>query len=244
MHAEHRRGLFFLVGLSAMGWILILWSAANMSSPLVSLMMPMDANWGLIEIMAVWLMWAVMMGAMMLPSAIPMLMVHRRVATQKDPGRTNTHHFFLVGYIVTWSLFSAAAAAAQWGFQRADILSHMLILQDHLVSGFILIAAGVFQFTSLKSVCLKICRTPIGFLQTNWQPGRAGAFRMGLHHGKCCIGCCWALMMVLFVGGVMNLTIIAALSSIVLLEKLMPRGDLIARVGGTALIAWGLTLLF
>lgn len=239
---EQRSGLFFLVGLSALGWGLIFWSAANMSSPLVSLMMPMDANWGFSEIVAVWLMWAVMMGAMMLPSAIPMLMVHQRVATKKDPGCTNSHHFFLIGYIVTWTLFSAVAAAMQWGFQRADVLSHMLKLQDHFVAGFILIAVGVFQFTSIKSACLKSCRTPIGFLLTNWQPGRAGAFYMGLQHGKYCIGCCWALMMVLFVGGVMNLTTIAALSSIVLLEKLMPRGDLIARLGGAALIAWGLTL--
>jgi predicted metal-binding membrane protein len=241
--AEQRSGLYFLIGLSALGWSLILWSVANMSSPLVSLMMPMDANWGLSEIMAVWLMWAVMMGTMMLPSALPMLMVHRRVATKKDPANTNTHHFFLVGYIVTWTLFSAAAAAVQWAFQCADILSHMLMLQDHSVAGFILIAVGVFQFSSIKSVCLKSCRTPIGFLLTNWQPGRAGAFHMGLQHGKYCLGCCWALMMVLFVGGVMNLTTIAALSSIVLLEKLMPRGDLIARLGGSALIAWGLTLL-
>ena len=242
-NAELRSGLLFLGGLSALGWSLILWSVANMSSPLVSLMMPMDGNWSLSEIMAVWLMWAVMMGAMMLPSAIPMLMVHRRVATKKDPGSTNSHHLFLGGYIVTWTLFSAAAAAAQWAFQRADILSHMLILQDRSVAGFILFAVGFFQFSSIKSVCLKSCRAPIGFLVTNWQPGRAGAFHMGLQHGKYCIGCCWALMMVLFVGGVMNLTTIAALSSIVLLEKLMPRGDLIARLGGAALIAWGLTLL-
>ena len=179
-NAELRSGLLFLGGLSALGWSLILWSVANMSSPLVSLMMPMDANWGLSEMMAVWLMWAVMMGAMMLPSAIPLLMVHRRVATKKDTGSTNTHHYFLVGYIVTWTLFSAAATATQWGFQRADILSHMLMLQDRSVAGFILIAVGVFQFSSIKSVCLKSCRAPIGFLLTNWQPGRSGAFHMGL----------------------------------------------------------------
>jgi len=240
---EQANGVFFLVGLSAVGWCLIIWSVANMSSPLVSLMMPMQVNWGLGEIMAVWLMWAVMMGAMMLPSAIPMLIVHRRFAAKNDPGTSNAHHWFLLAYILTWSLFSAAAAAAQWGFQHAGVLSPMLRLQNHAVSGVILIAAGIFQFTPLKAVCLNKCRTPLGLMLTDWRPGRRGAFRMGLKHGKYCIGCCWALMVVLFVGGVMSLTTIAVLSSIVLIEKLMPRGELIAKLGGAMLIAWGLSLI-
>jgi predicted metal-binding membrane protein len=119
----------------------------------------------------------------------------------------------------------------------------MLRLQDQSIAGGFLIAAGIFQFTAIKTACLSKCRTPIGFLLTDWRPGRAGALRMGLKHGKYCVGCCWALMMVLFVGGVMSLTTIAALSSIVLFEKLMPRGDLIAKLGGAFLIAWGLFLL-
>jgi predicted metal-binding membrane protein len=240
---KQRNGVFFLVGLSALGWLLIFWSSENMSSPVVSMMMPMDVNWGLSEIVAVWIMWAVMMGAMMLPSAMPMLVVHRRVAAKRDPGATNSNTWFLIGYVLTWTLFSAVAAAAQWGFQRGGGLSPMLRLQDQSIAGGFLIAAGIFQFTAIKTACLSKCRTPIGFLLTDWRPGRAGALRMGLKHGKYCVGCCWALMMVLFVGGVMSLTTIAALSSIVLFEKLMPRGDLIAKLGGAFLIAWGLFLL-
>lgn len=240
---EQRNGALFLVGLAALGWILIFWSLANMSSPLVALTMPMDPTWALSEIIAVWLMWAVMMGAMMLPSAIPMLMVHRRVAAKKDPKTTDSHRWFLLGYLVGWVLFSAAAAAVQWGLQSAEVLSHMLRLRDPMTAGCILMAAGIFQFTPIKAACLNKCRTPIGFLLTEWRPRRAGAFRMGLKHGKYCIGCCWALMMILFVGGVMSLTTIAALSSLVLIEKLMPRGDIIAKLGGVLLFLWGLSLI-
>ena len=240
---EQRNGLIFLVGLSLLGWVLILWSLANMSSPLVSLTMPLDTTWSLNEIIAVWLMWAVMMGAMMLPSAIPMLLVHRRVADQRDPMTAHADRWFLCGYLFGWSLYSAAAAAAQWGFQRADVLSHMLVLREPTLAGTVLIAAGLFQFTSIKSACLNKCRTPIGFVLTEWRSGRRGAFWMGLSHGKYCIGCCWALMAVLFVGGVMNLLSIAALSTIVLFEKLAPRGELVAKIGGAILILWGLVVI-
>ena len=241
--AEQRNGVFFLVGLAALGWFLIFWSVANMSSPFVALMMPMDTTWTLNEIIAVWLMWAVMMGAMMLPSAIPMLMVHRRVAAKKDPTVKDSHHWFLAGYLLCWAVFSAAAAAVQWGFQSADVLSHMLRIRDPVVAGGILIAAGLFQFTSIKAACLHKCRTPIGFLLTDWRSGRSGALLMGLNHGRFCIGCCWALMMVLFVGGVMSLATIAALSSIVLFEKLMPRGEMISKIGGVLLILWGFSMI-
>jgi predicted metal-binding membrane protein len=242
-NADQRIGLLFLVGLAALGWLIIIWSMANMSSPLVALTMPKDATWSLSEIIAVWLMWTVMMGAMMLPSAIPMLVVHRRVAARKDPTTKNAHRWFLLGYLVGWTLFSVAAAVAQWGFQEVEILSHMLRLRNPVVAGSIFIAAGFFQFTPIKATCLQKCRTPIGFLLTEWRSGRTGALRMGLSHGKYCIGCCWALMMVLFVGGVMSLTTIATLASIVLLEKLMPRGDLIAKLGGFILILCGVFLL-
>jgi predicted metal-binding membrane protein len=242
--AAQRNGFAVLLGLIVVGWFLILWSAANMSSPLVSLTMPMSAKWSLAEVVAVSLMWAVMMGAMMMPSAIPMLTVHRRIAARKNAGSASSNRWFLVGYLCTWAMFSVVAAVIQWAFQRADLLSHMLRLQTPLASGSILLAAGVFQFTPLKAVCLRRCRTPLGFLITDWRPGRAGAFTMGLKHGTYCVGCCWALMLILFVGGVMSLATIAALSTFVFLEKLMPRGDLLARIGGGALIALGLALMF
>ena len=241
--AEMRNGVATLVVLSVIGWGLVLWSVANMSSPLVSLMMPMDWHWAFTQIIAVWLMWAVMMGAMMLPSAIPMMSIHRRIAAKRDPETHNASRWFLIAYLLTWSVFSVAAAGLQWSFQRADILSHMLRIHGAFVGGGILIAAGIFQLTPIKAACLYKCRTPMGFLLTDWHPGRVGAFQMGLKHGQYCIGCCWALMMVLFVGGVMSLTTIAVLSGIVAIEKLAPRGEQISKIGGGLLIVWGLWLI-
>ena len=241
---EMRNGAITLVALSVLGWVLIFWSVANMSSPVVALMMPVDAQWAPREIIAVWLMWAVMMGAMMLPSAIPMMLVHRRVAVKRDPEFPNSHRWFLAAYLLTWALFSVAASFLQWSFQRADVLSHMLRIQGSLACGGILVAAGIFQLTPLKAACLHRCRTPLGFLLTDWRAGHAGAFQMGLRHGQFCIGCCWALMMVLFVGGVMSLTTIAVLSGIVAIEKLAARGEAISKLGGVLLIVWGLWLIF
>ncbi len=242
--ADIRNGLATLIVLSIAGWGLIFWSAANMSSPLISLMMPMTSDWAVREVVAVWLMWAVMMGAMMLPSAIPMLVVHRRIAAKRYPETPHANRWFLAAYLLTWAVFSVAATTLQWSFQRADVLSHMLRLQGAVIGGGILVAAGVFQLTPLKATCLRKCRTPFGFLLSNWSAGRGGAFQMGLKHGYSCIGCCWALTMVLFVGGVMSLTTIAFLSGVVALEKLAPRGEQIARLGGGLLLAWGLWLIF
>lgn len=240
---DYRQALISLCLLAGLGWALIFWSLSNMSSPLVALTMPADSFWSVREIVAVWLMWAVMMGAMMLPSALPILAVHRKIARHRDPATPGASRWFVAGYLMGWALFSAAAAAAQWGLQQAGILSHMLRLESPAVSAAILISAGAFQFTSLKTACLNKCRTPMGFILTEWRPGRSGAFRMGISHGKYCIGCCWALMLVLFVGGVMNLTVIAVLTTIVLAEKVLPRGDITARIGGLVLILWGLALI-
>jgi len=244
IQSDMRNGLVMLATLSVIGWGLILWSIANMSSPLVSLMMPMTSYWTVNEVIAVWLMWAVMMGAMMLPSAVPMIVIHRQVAAKRDHETINASRWFLAGYLVTWALFSAVATVLQWMFQSAEVLSHMLKIQGALIGGSILVAAGLFQLTPLKAMCLHKCRTPIGFLLTNWRTGRKGAFQMGVRHGQYCVGCCWALMMVLFVGGVMNLTAIAVLSGIVALEKLASRGEQIAKLGGGLLIGWGLWLIF
>ena len=145
-----RNGVAALVVLSLIGWGLILWSSTNMSSPLINLMMPMNSRWEYKEIVAVWLMWAVMMGAMMLPSAIPMVVIHRRVAAKRDPETRSASRWFLIAYLLTWVLFSMAATALQWSFQWADVLSHMLKIHKPAVGGGILIAAGIFQLSPLK----------------------------------------------------------------------------------------------
>jgi len=237
------KGQGMLVALSLIGWGLILWSIANMSSPVVTLMMPMTAAWALPESVAVFLMWAVMMGAMMLPSAGPALRAYGRVAADHRPAKPGGGHWFLAGYLLAWTGFSLAATVLHWGFLRADILSPMGKLQDDFVAGGVLLVAGVFQLTPPKIAFLAHCRRPDAACQAGWRAGRNGALRMGLDQGLCCIGCCWAMMLVLFVGGVMSLTIIAILTVAVAVEKLAPRGVLLARLGSLPLIAWGLWLI-
>lgn len=238
-----RNGAVTLVALSAVGWALIIWSAANTSSSVVALMMPMSAEWAFREVIVVWLMWAVMMGAMMIPSAIPMLVIHGRISAKRCPETPTANRWFLAAYLIAWAAFCIAATCLQWGFQRTEVLSHALKLQGPLIGSSLLVAAGIFQLSPLKDACLQKCRTPMGFLLTDWRSGRAGAFQMGLKHGRYCIGCCWALMTVLFVMGVMNLTTIAVLSGIVALEKLAPNGRLIAKLGGIAMIIWAVWLV-
>lgn len=228
------------IALSLIGWTALVWAVGNMSAPLVALTMPMDTAWSIAEGIAVWIMWSVMMMAMMLPSAIPMLSAHRRLAAQRDPQAPDGILWFLAGYLLVWTLFSLAATGLQWGFHRADVLSHMLRLESALVGGGILIAAGVFQLTPRKAACLQKCRMPAEFLLSDWRPGRIGAARMGLNHGKHCVVCCSGLMMLLFVGGVMSLANIVVLTAIVAIEKLAPKGREIAQLVGIVLVALGL----
>ncbi|NIA70932.1 DUF2182 domain-containing protein [Pelagibius litoralis] len=240
-----RNGALLLAGLLTAGWGLTLWSITHMDAPLVRLMMPLQSAWSAQEVFLVWLMWAVMMGAMMLPSAVPMILIHRRVAGSRQASKAaaTASLWFIFAYLMVWSCFSAAAAASQWGLQSAGLLSPMLVIREPWLAGCVLIAAGVVQWTPLKQVCLKKCRTPIGFLITEWRKGRLGALIMGTKHGAYCVGCCWALMALLFVLGVMNLAAILALTSIVAIEKLAPFGERLGQWSGAGLVAWGIWLL-
>lgn len=231
------------VALSLVGWGLILWAIDNMASPTVALMMPMRPAWTTGEAVAVFLMWAVMMAAMMLPSAIPTLATHRRLQAAGAPKAQSAGAMFLAGYLLAWTLFSLAASVLQWGFQQAGILSPMVKLQSGLVGGCILLLAGACQFSRLKTASLTHCRTPDAAMRATWRAGHSGALRLGWREGLCCIGCCWALMLVLFVGGVMSLTAISVLTLAVAVEKLAPQGVLLARSGGILLIGWGLWLI-
>lgn len=230
-----------LIGLAAIGWILVVWSTTHMKSPVVKLMMPMEASWSMLEVVSVWLMWAVMMGAMMLPSAMPMILIHRRISAargqEKDGYSANA--WFGFTYLVAWIGYSAVATLVQWSLQSASVLSSMLFVQNNWISGGIVIATGIFQLTPLKNACLNKCRTPIGFLMTEWRSGRRGAVVMGALHGGYCLACCWALMALLFVFGVMNLIVIATLATIVAIEKLVPFGDHLGRYVGILLIGLG-----
>jgi len=187
------------------------------------------------------LMWTVMMVAMMLPTASPMIVtfatVNRRRATSETPPVPTA--VFLTGYLVAWSAFSLLAAGAQWGLQRAALLAPTTLEAAPRVGGVLLLAAGIYQFTPLKRVCLARCQSPVGFVLTEWREGPRGAFIMGLRHGAFCVGCCWALMALLFVAGVMNLLWVAALAALVLAEKLVPSERLMSWTAGALLLAWG-----
>jgi predicted metal-binding membrane protein len=186
-------------------------------------------------------MWWVMMVAMMLPSAAPMVLlfalVNRKQRTQGAPFVSTG--VFAAGYIVAWGGFSVLAASLQWGLERAALLSTMMASTSALFGGILLIAAGIYQLTPLKQACLKHCRGPVQFITHHWRPGSFGAFRMGLEHGLFCLGCCWFLMGLLFVGGVMNLYWIVGLAIFVLLEKTIPAGHWLGWLTGVGLIVWG-----
>jgi predicted metal-binding membrane protein len=191
------------------------------------------------------LMWAGMMVAMMLPSATPMILtfaaVSRNRRQQEKPYVPVT--IFVAGYVVIWTAFSLVAAIAQWFLHRQALLSPAMVTRSAWLGGILLLAAGVFQFTPLKHACLVQCRAPFEFIMTRWREGAGGAFRMGLEHGLFCAGCCWALMGLLFFAGVMNIFWIAALSLLVGLEKLLPRGLWLSSATGVILTAWGAWLI-
>ncbi len=205
----------------------------------------LDNSWGTPDFLLMFFMWAVMMVGMMLPSAGPMILafagINRRRRQQGSPYVPTG--IFLAGYLLVWAGFSAVATLAQWGLVQAALLSPMMASASPALGGVLLLAAGLFQLSPLKNVCLRHCRTPMGFVTNDWRDGRPGALYMGLHHGSYCLGCCWALMGLLFLLGVMNLLWIAALAAFVLVEKVAPAGVWIGRIAGVGLLAWGLWLL-
>jgi predicted metal-binding membrane protein len=186
-------------------------------------------------------MWAVMMVAMMLPSAAPTILlfagVSRRRRLQGRPAVPAA--VFTLGYLLVWMLYAAAAATAQWELHRLALLSPAMASASPLLGGGLLVAAGVYQWMPLKGACLSHCRSPLGFFSTEWREGAWGALLMGMRHGSFCVGCCWLLMALLFVAGVMNLLWVAAIAGFVLLEKLLPGGARLGKAVGVLLILWG-----
>jgi predicted metal-binding membrane protein len=202
-------------------------------------------EWGPATILLLFVMWTVMMVAMMVPSAAPMILafltVNQRRQAAARPLVPVT--IFLLGYLAVWTAFSAVATLAEWGLHQAALLSTTMTATSTALNGGLLIAAGVFQWTPLKGACLKGCRSPLSFLMSEWREGTAGAFVMGLHHGTYCVGCCWVLMALLFVAGVMNLFWVAGIALFVMAEKILAKGELIAHVAGVALVIAGAALM-
>lgn len=229
----------------ALAWAYLLAGAGMSMHEMDGMLMPMRTEpWTPGYAGLVLVMWAVMMAAMMLPSAAPMILLYGVIARRRcGGGEPASSAAFMLGYVGVWGAYSAAAAGLQYGLEEAALLSPMMQTTSIAFAGAVLIAAGVYQWTPLKQSCLRKCRSPLEFLATEWREGRRGAFVMGLRHGSYCVGCCWMLMLLLFVGGVMNLAWIIGLALFVLSEKLAPAGHWLGRAAGLGLIAWGAATL-
>lgn len=224
-----------LTGITLLAWLYL--GSLDMSSMAVMKI----RSWSAEYFLMMFLMWAIMMVGMMLPSVAPTVLIFaavaRKSAAQGNPAAPTGA--FVGGYLVIWILFSLLATTAQWELDRAALLSPMMVANSASLGAGLLVAAGVYQWLPIKDQCLRQCRSPVDFITTHWRAGVSGAFRMGLSHGSYCLGCCWVLMSLLFVGGVMNLLWIAAITLFVLLEKILPLGDAGGRVMGILMIAVG-----
>jgi predicted metal-binding membrane protein len=237
--------LVVLIPLVCWSWIVVL--ARDMYGPMsgASAWM-MTARWDARHVLLLWCMWAVMMAGMMLPSAAPLLLLYGVAARRRETNENAAYEIYALaaGYLTIWSGFSVVATAAQRLLATRLIVSPMMTLTSPAFAAALLFLAGIYQLTPLKSMCLRKCQSPLSFLMHRWRAGLVGAFRMGLDHGGYCLGCCWALMLLLFVGGVMNLTVIAALTAFVIFEKIGPFGVYTPRVSGVLLMAGSAWMLF
>ena len=236
-----------LIVLPLVSWMWIVVMARDMYGPMTgpSAWM-MTAVWDVRHLALLWAMWAVMMVGMMLPSASPMLLLYGGLARRSAAGASAASrqiYALAAGYVVAWALFSLGATALQRLLAKLLFVSSMMEVTSPVVGATLLLVAGVYQLTPIKQACLRTCQSPLGFLMSRWRAGLAGAFRMGLDHGALCVGCCWALMLLLFAGGVMNLAVIAALTALVAFEKLTPLGAQGARISGVLLIVAALWML-
>jgi predicted metal-binding membrane protein len=238
--------LVLLVLVPLVSWLWIIVMARDMYGPMTGASAwMMRTSWDAQQVVLLWAMWAVMMTGMMLPSAAPLLMLYAAIARRSSPANASRRIYALAaGYLAAWTLFSLGATALQRVLSEFLIISAMMEITSPIAGGIVLLVAGVFQWTPLKRVCLRTCQSPLGFLMSRWRDNASGAFIMGFRHGAYCVGCCWALMLLLFAGGVMNLTVIAALTLFVAFEKLAPFGVHGARVSGAILITLGLWMIF
>jgi len=232
---------------AALAWLDLARRAAEMrpaGREMAGMAMPGMRGWSTAEAAGLFAMWTVMMVAMMLPSAAPMILLFGSVQRRRRERGTAAvpTAAFAAGYLLVWAGFSAVAALAQLGLHQAALLTPAMASRAPLLGGVLLLVAGAWQWLPVKQACLHHCRSPLHFLGAEWREGTSGALRMGVKHGIYCLGCCWALMLLLFVGGVMNLVWVAAIAALVLVEKLT-RGPWVSRAAGLALAGWGLWLI-
>jgi predicted metal-binding membrane protein len=236
-----------LAAITALSWAYVISVASEMRSMAMGaeMAMPRMQAWGLADFGLTFGMWAVMMVAMMMPSAAPMILMFAGVNRRRQ--RQGVSYIptsvFLVGYLVIWVAFSVLATTAQWGLHSASLLSPMMASTSPALGGVLLLVAGIYQWTPLKHACLSKCRSPLGFVLNEWREGGWGAFLMGMKHGGYCTGCCWFLMALLFVAGIMNLLWVAAIAGFILLEKVAPAGERLGQVVGVVLVGWGVWMV-
>jgi predicted metal-binding membrane protein len=234
-----------LVGVTLLAWLYTAYLAKDLSHAATVQPGVVVAHIHATNLLLLFVMWVVMMVAMMIPSAAQMILtfatISRKQEADGEPFLPTAA--FLTGYVIAWSGYSAVAALAQWWLHRGDLVSAIGVSTSTIFSGVVLLVAGIFQWTPLKYACLAHCRSPLGFLLTRWRSGSRGALAMGLEHGSYCVVCCWALMALMFVAGTMNLLWLAAIAAFVFLEKLAPKGHLVGHVAGVTFVLWGLYLL-
>jgi predicted metal-binding membrane protein len=248
-----------LLLLTVFAWGYVIWLAAPMASPATPSGMPaMDMNgmgmvapaftpWTTVHFLFMFAMWSVMMVGMMTPSAAPMVLIYAQVARRSvAPGPAFAPAgWFVAGYLLAWILFSVLAALAQWSLEALALITPMLASASRPFGAVVLIVAGAYQWLPIKDSCLSQCRAPLSFVQRHggFQPQALGSLRLGFVHGMYCIGCCWAFMLLLFVGGVMNLLWIAALMIFALLERLIPGGRMFSRLAGVGAVTAGVWMI-
>ena len=238
-------GLLFITLLSWLYIIYLYQQMVYMDMNALFFAMPMTPEWTAIDFILLFLMWLVMMIAMMTPSVAPLILIFAKVNRQR---RQQDHPFvnvvyLITGYFLVWAAFSLGATSLQWLLQQISLLNPEMKTTSKILGSMILIVTGIFQFTPLKQTCLKYCRTPLGFVLQHWKEGKSGALKMGLENGVHCVGCCWLLMVVLFVAGIMNLLWVGLITLFVLVEKISAGIKWIPYVAGLLLIVFGVLFL-
>ncbi|MDP9230874.1 MAG: DUF2182 domain-containing protein [Bacteroidota bacterium] len=238
-------GLFVMCILAWLYIIYLYKQMVHMNMEALFFAMPMTPSWTALDFMLLFFMWFVMMIAMMTPSVSPLIlifaMVNRQHKELKNPFVPTG--YLLAGYFLIWAGFSLFTTALQWLLQHISLLSPEMETTNKTLGGIILLAAGIFQFTALKQRCLNYCRTPIDFIHRNWKEGKRGALLMGMENGMYCLGCCWILMILLFVSGIMNLLWIVLIALFVLIEKVLPKVKWVSFIAGAVLIMCGTLVL-
>jgi predicted metal-binding membrane protein len=239
-----------LIVLTSLAWLYLARDAASMNAMAGEAQMHRAMgmadmrSWGVADWFGLFTMWTVMMAAMMLPSAAPVILLVLGVYRRRNDSTARLSSLaFVAGYLIVWTAFSLAASASQTALHRNALLAPDMRSNSAVASGVVLVMAGVYQWLPFKNTCLTHCRSPLGFLSLYWREGPMGGLSLGARHGLFCVGCCWLLMALLFVVGVMNLVWVAALAGFVLIEKVARGGDVVGRVAGLGVAAWGVYLL-